>query len=730
MTATTASEHDSATLEVRLALELIEDAHFGTGSGDLLGTDAIVARDAAGRIVLAHSELKGLLRQAAEELARLLGKEHETYGGAATKAMLGGAGNGAGSLVCSEFRSAESAVMTKVATRTGRDVPGGSEPLCFGRSPRPSTMHTIELAPAGTRLLGTIRCRKAHQELLEACLRRIQAIGRGRGRGQGAVALCECEVSVLADSSTNGLALELPPAKSDRPNGDGDGKQIERWSLRLQNLAPLLFVERPSVGNVNRTVPYIPGPALRGAVLSLFGGRFCSLQIGPAYPAGALDDGPIIPAPLSYAVKKGTRLRPGSLLGQAGEIDRLASAEQGEGKRIKSAMYLQRTRKGWVWTRPTVETVMRHQVANYTKDQSQLFSEEVLSTGQLWQAEIRGPREDLAALAALLGQANPENANDQRGPLPGIEAGCTGPWLRLGRGGRPVQALAFGPFTEAMHQATKKSGEPTPLSSDDARASVDLVLQTPLIARRPWLTFASELDVPLLCDLLSCAVDDELRSQLEIPADKSSQDSYPVFGFNRASGLPREPAIAIAAGSALRVRGSAQAIKTLRERLVAAGPLGERIEDGYGRIVLSPRVSTQAKHPSNDVLEAATPPLGVDESLLAFAAAFSSRTTAKKGVLTWLRHEATAVERQAGDVGALLEQMRGRAGTLGGSQAGFESALIDRLSAKLGIALPNGTQHPDETELPQDLRVGNKGARFLRLVAEHQLAHLDNGGAR
>jgi hypothetical protein len=398
-----------------------------------------------------------------------------------------------------------------------------------------------------------------------------------------------------------GLALE--PA--DKP---------VRLRLRLRNLEPLNLPHTAYAGNLIPGLTYLPGGALRGALLTwldardqaLADGLAGTMGVGNGYVVpGDMKDArwaqvEVMPLPLSvqepkggqeaagsddvpwWARPKGTDRRLGKDRPERDLIALPRREEEGgpDFKRIKTEEYLLR-RPGaahWERFRPQRGVLLRNQVPTARRDGDNprvtpriegLFSEEMVREDQNIVAELffgdkKDAEEFVRQATALLG-----------GPVENRS------WLRVGRGGRPVvveDAAWVGPPSAAKGPPADR---------------MTLTLTSDLIARTPWLTFRTDLDLPALEALL--------REVGEVPPPKegikpeaASCEVVEVYAFNRATGLPRSPALAIKRGSVFRWQaesGSGQAnlaqwrAVLLRVQEQRAG-LGERTADGFGRFVL------------------------------------------------------------------------------------------------------------------------------------------------
>jgi len=654
---------NSKPLFIRLRVTALEDLHVGagTGGGDI---DALIMRDRHGRPVIRASHLRGLLREAGEELTRLCCDTHTEL-----DALLGRAGDKRGALSLSSPR-----VSAEVPTL----VWGSSARIQGGRVPEPDTLRYIEYVAAGTVFEANLRLvDPALMPLLERLLRRVDRIGGSRNRGGGLVKL-GWKVENRADAA--------------KARMDARGARLR---LVLRNREPLCLPATGHPGNLIRSHSFIRGQTLRGALiawavraghpdpLALFG----RLSVGDALPLPEDVElaGEVRPIPLSILTRKptgGDAERPWWAGGSAEPeaFDRLYLPEndrEEKPKRPGGHEYLYRDGDAGPWLRYAPEMTVRLRNATPkpgSLEPAELFSLEEIAEDTRFQAELRG--DDESACREFI---------DTFAPL------LAGDWLMIGRGGAPVMVE----FVEPAPVTAKMTGA-------EAGDTWVLTLSSDLIARGEQLGFLDNLDPPALCRLAGipaladCAIVDDRFVETER-----------VYGFNAASGLQRSPVLALRRGSRWKLQGAGA--PALAAALATRDALGERTREGFGRF----RIEAGAIE--------VVPPQGVSsetptkrgEVLRRRAKALADDRNAGQGPslsqLQWLRERALAA-RDVEDLRKLMTEVENALTSRPQGRKRWQNFPIQRLKEALRTI---------ETENPENAaRQLKEQQQFISLVVQ------------
>lgn len=617
----------------RLRVKAIEDLHVGAGSGggDI---DALVLRDRQGRPVIRASHLKGLLRQAGEELIALGKATQEDL-----DALLGEAGSRRGALRLTSLSATQDAATL---------VWGSSARVAYGRAPLPDTLRYIEHVAAGAQFEATLRLAEpARKGLLDKLLGRVDRIGGGRNRGGGLVQLTWEELT------REQVTWKDKAATTSTKNACN---QVTGSCLRLilRNLEPLCLPATGHPGNLIRSHSFIRGQTLRGALIAWVihhsqGQQrlqetlalFQHLSVGDALPLppDLLSAEEVVPIPLSILTEKpagGVAHLPWWAAGSKAptsfnslHTERDPKAEKP--KRPGAHEYLCRASAADPWRRYTPELIVRLRNATPkrgTKADAELYSLEEIAEETRFQAELCFDGEDIRekfikAFAPLL------NGGD---------------WLAIGRGGIPVVIAATGSLTRLQPgagQGARQHGFP-----DDWT----LTLTSDLIARGPQLGFLDDLDIPSLCKLAGI----EKLTECDWKIQGRVTETERLHGFNAVTGLQRAPALVLRRGSCWRITGSGSA--DLAKALINKAPLGERTREGLGRIRVDIQPITKFVRGKG---QARTPATNRGEVLLARArelAGMIQGNGPSLSQLQWLREQALAAN-DASDLADLLKKI-------------------------------------------------------------------------
>jgi hypothetical protein len=521
---------------MRITAELLDDAHPGSGAGGG-GVDALVARDRHGQPVIWASHLEGVLRDAARRL--------RGYGVAAD--FFGRAGG--------QRQRALFTSLYAAAAPTSRVWRSSARRAFDNRAPNDDTLRVVEHVPKGTTFEGCVELPGSDVDLLRRLLQEIDALGSGRASGVGRVKLSSVE---------------------EKPAPRAIGSATERLILLLYSRDPLCITATATPTNLIPSMAFVPGRALLGALASwliaeghtdaaasLVAGR---LAVSDALPApGApkqLSAAEILPAPLSLQSEK-----PPGTAGAvpwwaqppvaARRLDRNNQAPQGPPlKRPEDDLFVYRAnpREPWTTLRPELRVRLRNGRPDPDQADPSLFAIEQIVEETHFLGEIRGELADMQRFAA-----------DLKPVLDGSR------WLRIGRGGAPVEVAAI-EWAEAP---------PPPPSLPRAI----LTLTSDLLVRDEYLRWCISLD------------DARFGSLPDWPSDVTvkpvAQESVAVHGFNGTSQLWRMPAFGVRRGSVFEVEG--MGVAELARMRSDGRWLGERTHEGFGRFRLDatlPGVST------------------------------------------------------------------------------------------------------------------------------------------
>lgn len=532
-----------------LTIEVLEDLHIGTGTG-LGDIDSLQVRDRRGWPVLPASHIKGVLRQTAIEWWRA---DPEAVSQKQIDFLFGRTGRVQGQLqLSSAYLDAECATVVWGSTRIDPSTGTAQE----------QSLRFIEYIPAGVRfkLLAQLPEDEAgSDELLRAILARSRQLGGGRNRGQGLVrwGLGESEES---------SKLPLPPPES----------VPARLRLLLRDIDPICLARTGHPGNLIETESFIRGRAVRGALTSscLALGRpdwaqsFLDpmLSWGDALPlpecetVERLAEVEVFPTPLSVGTPKATAPN-GDLpwwavsgnapsLGARGEIDQ-STLKNGERPREKlkrpaDGEFLFRSSSQAPWQRYRPQILQR--LHTRVPDQGSGLEQSLFST------------EEIAENTRFLTDILVTDRSQAETLCQALSTLSTG-WLRFGRGGRPM----------IIEKALWTSLPATPEVKEN---NFTLLLESDLIVRDDLGNFQERLDASTLARLTGLDAGD-------LHCDVNFSEGIDVFGFNAATGLPRQAQRAIKAGSVARISGPGA--MPLRQALASRITLGECPEEGFGR---------------------------------------------------------------------------------------------------------------------------------------------------
>lgn len=512
-------------VRLELSAELTQDAHLGSGAGGG-GIDALIARDRDDRPVIWASHIEGLLRDAARR----------SRGGPALADDVFGRRGGQRqrvvftSLYATEHRSSR---VWRSTARASFD----------NRAPRDETLRAIEHVPKGTCFRGQVEVPASDVQTIRTLLHEVEAVGHGRSTGAGRVRFS------LEESSPAPRTI---------------GSPTEWLTLLLRSRDPLSVTATATPGNLIPCLPFVPGRTLLGALagwlieegdrdtasLLLAGEASVSDALPiPAEPA-RLSKAEVLPAPLSLQSEKPA--------GVGGSVPwwalaprparRLDAAAERSGPRLKRPepdLFLFRPDATAPWTahRPFLRVRLRNgRPDGPQQPDPSLFAVEQLGERTLFLCDLRAPSGKMSRLAAAL--------------APVLEGRR---WLRVGRGGAPVEVARL-EWSQSHPHA-------------DVRSRAYMILTSDLLVRDDLLRWRTAL------------ASEDFRNLPGWPDNVSAtpvvQDTAAIHGFNGTSRLWRLPAAAVRRGSVIQVEGDGLADLA---RAAAEGRwLGERTHEGFGR---------------------------------------------------------------------------------------------------------------------------------------------------
>lgn len=571
----------------QFTLDFDSDWHLGSGSGRSGSVDASVVRDRNGLPYVPGTSMRGVLRHAAETIALgldggkpdswcewvewLFGSQpslsrtdapHSPTSGALRVGAARLSPDAAAFLMRAHLSDAIVSIRpgVQIDTETG--------------TARPDFLRMLEVAPADTRLIGTIRpvtdIPQTGLALLVAAASMVRAIGAKRRRGLGRCRLhldgfqLEDAVAVLReDASTRPPASAVtarlrsierhgsdPSANADS-QGQVDGYPV-MWRLRIVAEDPIVIADRV-VGNAVRLADRIPASMLipmiqRGLPARplwpyLTGG---SLSVGDGRLAQPDGDDALAPPIRSLSESK--------VIDQNGSrrlINRLSEPTT-PGRHLPTHAGLRSVGRQLLVAQPE-RTVRMHNVIDDsqqrpTEDVGGLFSYDSYDAGTTWVAEVitSDPKLD-----DLIGGA--------------VGRHSIGRATRAGYGTVRVELIDTTRFTR--------------VDSDEQVDAFDVVLTSDFLGLDDSLR--SDPTPTSFASYLSHAVGKPL-SVAGVVAATSRRE-----GWNRRWVRPRPTLSALAAGSVVQFSVGEPIARSALDRLGTLG-VGERCAEGFGRFTVDP----------------------------------------------------------------------------------------------------------------------------------------------
>ena len=251
-------------VELRVTLELLSDAIFGSGYSIPGGEDIAVVRDDAGYPYIPGTAVKGLLRESMENLAAWADGDDAGIGEILGQSGWEGVADGrrltlTPLTVEGEYSAAENCFGTRVFTALEDGVV------------KEGTLRTAACVKRGTRFAGTMVCAREDVDLLTNALAGVKWAGAQRSRGFGRVRFRVEQTEKQVSTVTLGnagcicyrLYMETPVIITDLSHSGGSRKKDEGTSDSANTTE-----SSTGSGNSYETRGYIPGSAIRGMVVS------------------------------------------------------------------------------------------------------------------------------------------------------------------------------------------------------------------------------------------------------------------------------------------------------------------------------------------------------------------------------------------------------------------------------------------------------------------------------
>lgn len=346
--------------------------------------------------------------------------------------------------------------------------------------------------------------------------------------------------------------------------------------LKVVLQSPVLLAAAPPASNLTETLPFIPGNTLRGVLAyryldqsgkpgdSVFRRLFVAgeARFGFAWVEGAQ------PIPLSARSCKydsGFTKDPDGhgvvdLLLAGNEEKRCAYPQCGQAIDYFQGFYDPNSyRRVSVKTRLITRTAI--DPTRGTARTGQLYSQRILEEGQIFRASIETPDDLYSSLTALLNR--PFSARLGTGTSRGQG------WVEVSRGNSVK--MHWGTAGDRFKQFQKKQGRPI----------LAVTLLTDGLFRDNYLR---DTTAPSLCDLAPLGI---APDEWEPDIRRAFMDARTIFGFDGEPVLlPRQPRLAIAAGSAFLLGAKDGCLNPKIPAGDGIGWIGDRNSEGYGQAVL------------------------------------------------------------------------------------------------------------------------------------------------
>ncbi|KUI97416.1 hypothetical protein [Vibrio sp. MEBiC08052] len=544
---------------ITIVITLLDDLHTGSGLGNGF-VDSLQARDRNGNPVISRQHFKGVLVDTLKEYIRLVGENESTASMSALLGLVPERSESVQLLLGSFYLKdpvEESPYIEWSSSARGK---GGDR---LNRAPKDDTLRVVEYVKAGLQFEShaiLISDKASHQTLcsdFKKFVRRIDRLGSKRNRGAGGITM-----------EIDGPKRILPHNKKSKHHPADEQPYTLR--ITLENQEPLRLPSTRVPGNVIPTESYIRSATLRGALANWFKVLGFTAQfeqllsfegddaivVTDALPSVTGLQSHVWPLSLQLTKKKtevATSILPWWFSGTSENIkdtlnDPLDEQNKESYKRNKKDDFIVHVNGQWQRVSPAKAVHMRNKVRTQfsgQEDDSELFSEEVLSEQSRFTAELTFPSRAKAAMFELtLNWAQRQSVT-----------------FGLGRGKAPCKIVDVQDVVR--------------LPTDD----IDWEKPFTVVLQSPWLLYSPEtlqsheaLTNEVICQAFQVV---PLGNTFEIRSDPMH-----ISGFNFATGLPRKSVAVIAPGSVFRVKNpSAELVAAIQ----SGQAVGERTVEGFGR---------------------------------------------------------------------------------------------------------------------------------------------------
>ena len=533
--------------KLKIGLELLEDAHIGTGAGGDMTVDAFCQIDKDGFPMIPASQVKGIMKDVTENFG-ILDKNKTINIGTETISeideLFGKEGyDKQGKMVLGSFYC-----IKEKKKNSDEDKPSEDYFTIWQRTAMENerkiadddSLRSFEFVKAGTKFESFVLLPEEYAVKIEQIFKKTDTIGHSRTRGSG---LCR---------------ITITHPEEDNPTKEATTDKIR---IYIKNLDSVCLPSRKITSGAENFIPterYIRGQRLKGAIAAyiaehfgdkeaefVFDDEFKITDAMPfKYDSGSYE---VIPVPMSFQKNKFTPLenvekpenKPHWSFDYKKEyIDLLNTEKKGNDKlsRLKNGETLCRKAGDAQWQVYIVPIIARMRNQLNKGEKTDLFTEEHIQEDTVFAFDLH---------INDLNQFNKTMKEIMNGKH----------YLRLGRGGRPFKIIDFHKIEEKKVESKEKY----------------ILFASDTILRDKNLNFYTGIDQKVLDDIFG-----EKRYEL---IDNTHVESIRISGFNAASGFVKNPKIGIKAGSIILVKDN-EPSKSISEFI------GEDSDWGFGKIVV------------------------------------------------------------------------------------------------------------------------------------------------